>query len=190
MRVAIRNTWHLLLLVAGSAAAEPPPHEPLEGRELTLVVQKADRRLEVRAGDEVLRRYPIGLGFAPVGDKEREGDGKTPEGTFKVVRRVPGSAYYKAFLIDYPGVEDAERGLKDGTVDAATAKRIREAHASGGVPPQTTGLGGYIEIHGMGARSDWTLGCVALENSAIDELWPHVRVGTPVIIEAGLEIDP
>ena len=177
--------------VATAPEATPPPEaaaaqiaaEPsLDGRRISLVVLKAARQLEVHSGDEVLRRYRIGLGFEPEGDKEREGDGKTPEGSFKVVRRLPGSTYYKAFLIDYPGVQDAERGLKDGLIGRSTAAKIRDAHESNTVPPQYTALGGLIEIHGMGSRVDWTLGCVALDNEAIDALWPHVKIGTPVVI--------
>lgn len=182
----------VLALVSPAAAAPapdpavapeaPPAEPPLAGRALTLVVMKAARQLEVRSGDEVLRRYRIGLGFEPAGDKEREGDGKTPEGEFRVVRRLPKSTYYKAFLIDYPDVPDAERGLRDGLISAATAAKIRDAHAADRVPPQYSALGGLIEIHGMGSKADWTLGCVALDNDAIDALWPHVKIGTPVVI--------
>lgn len=168
-----------LILLAVPAQAEPPS---LDGRDLTLVVHKADRKLEVKEGDTVLRTYPLGLGFAPEGDKAREGDGKTPEGTFKVARRIPGSSYYKAWLLDYPLVEDAERGLRDGLIKKSTADGIKAAHRDGKVPSQYTPLGGLIEIHGMGSGSDWTLGCVALDNSAIDALWPHVKVGTKIVV--------
>jgi murein L,D-transpeptidase YafK len=176
----------LLLLFSSRAHAAPgeviTDGEPLAGRTLSIVVFKADRRLEVRDGDTVLRRYAAGLGFAPDGDKVREGDGKTPEGSFSVVRRLPKSSYYKAFLIDYPDPDDAERGVKDGIISASTAQKIRAAHADGKVPPQYSDLGGLIEIHGMGGTSDWTLGCVAIDNSAVDAIWPHIKVGTKVVI--------
>ena len=167
---------------APTSTPTPAPEAPLAGRDLTLVVRKADRLLEVRSDGEVLRSYRIGLGFAPAGDKEQQGDGKTPEGRFRVARRVPKSSYYKAFLIDYPDPDDAARGLEAGLISESTAQSIRAAHAAGREPPQHSALGGLIEIHGMGSSSDWTLGCVALDNDAIDALWPHVAVGTPVVI--------
>ena len=160
--------------------------EIIKSQGFELVVHKAARRMEVVSprGDEgaVVRAWRIGLGFTPEGDKQRQGDGKTPEGSFRVTRKIPKSQYYKAFLISYPEVEDAERGRESGLVSEATADSIRSAHAKGGAPNAYTALGGLIEIHGLGGGSDWTLGCVAADNVVIDELWPHVRVGTKVRI--------
>jgi len=130
----------------------------------------------------VVRSWRIGLGFAPEGDKERQGDGRTPEGSFTITRLVPKSQYYKAFLINYPDPDDAQRGVRDGIIDQATADSIEAAHRRGVTPPQYTDLGGLIEIHGMGGSVDWTLGCVAADNAVIDELWPHTKVGTKVRI--------
>jgi murein L,D-transpeptidase YafK len=112
----------------------------------------------------------------------REGDGRTPEGRFRVSGRIPKSQFYKAFLLSYPEVEDAERGLRDGIVSASQAEAIRLAHEEGRPPPHDTPLGGLVEIHGSGSGSDWTLGCVAMDDEAIDELWGIVRVGTWVEI--------
>ena len=50
-------------------------------------------------------------------------------------------------------------------------------------PPQNTLLGGDIYIHGRGAGSDWTWGCVALDDKDIRELFDVVPIGTPVKIE-------
>lgn len=158
----------------------------IDERGFELVVRKADRRMEVVSppgpDGHVVRSWRIGLGFAPDGDKEKQGDGKTPEGTFTITRLVPQSQYYKAFLINYPDPADAARGLAAGLIDAATKAKIDDAHAKGRTPPQYSDLGGLIEIHGMGGSSDWTLGCVAADNAVIDELWPHTKVGTQVRI--------
>jgi len=179
-------------LVAAPAAAQSDPDETrtawstIDEQGFEIVVRKADRRLEVvsppGAEGVVVRSWRIGLGFAPAGDKEQQGDGKTPEGSFTITRRVPQSQYYKAFLIDYPGTDDAARGLEGGLIDEATKKQIDAAHAKGTTPPQYSALGGLIEIHGMGGSADWTLGCVAADNDVIDELWPHALVGTKVRI--------
>lgn len=188
----MRRSSILVLAVLLGFIARPSPAESIVGWDVIneqgfeLVVKKAERRLQVVSppGEEgvVVRSWRIGLGFAPYGDKEREGDGKTPEGTFTVTKRVPKSQYYKAFLISYPGPADAKRGVADGIIDQATADSIQAAHDKGTTPPQFTGLGGLIEIHGLGGSTDWTLGCVAADNEAIDELWPHVKVGTKVRI--------
>ena len=183
--------------LAGEPAGEVATGEPavaagvvswqtIEAQGFELVVHKAQRRMEVvspRGDDGVaVRAWRIGLGFTPEGDKEKQGDGKTPEGSFRVTRKIPKSQYYKAFLISYPEVEDADRGQESGLVSESTADSIRSAHARGGTPNAYTNLGGLIEIHGLGGGSDWTLGCVAADNAVIDELWPHVKVGTKVRI--------
>ncbi len=186
----MRRALVLTLAIAGAVFARPAPAETAVAWEtiaeqgFEIVVRKADRKLDVLSppGGEVVRSWRIGLGFDPVGDKEREGDGRTPEGTFRITKRVPHSSYYKAFLINYPLSEDAERGVKDGIITEATRTKIDDAHANKTTPPQFTGLGGLIEIHGMGSLGDWTLGCVAVDNDVIDELWPHTKTGTVVRI--------
>ena len=93
------------------------------------------------------------------------------------------SAYYLSLGISYPNVEDAARGLRDGLITKAQHDAIVEAIRNKTAPPQYTKLGGLIYIHGHGARSDWTWGCVALENDDIKELYDAVSVGTPVTIK-------
>ncbi len=166
------------------ASPAPPSMEEIAERGFTIRIHKSERRMVLVSPPqgEVVRSWPVGLGFAPEGDKEREGDGRTPEGSFTVVRKLPSSQYYKAFLLSYPTPEDAERGLASGLIDRATSEQIHAAHRRAKTPPQYTPLGGLIEIHGLGAGADWTLGCVAAENDAIDALWPWVRVGQEVTI--------
>jgi murein L,D-transpeptidase YafK len=148
----------------------------------SIIVYKAKRQLELYAGGDLLRTYRIGLGFSPVADKEREGDGRTPEGDFYVFVKNPRSAYHLSLGISYPTIEDAERGLRDRLISKAQHDDIVDAISNKKAPPQKTPLGGLIYIHGNGSKSDWTLGCVALENADIQELFDAVEVGTPVKI--------
>jgi lipoprotein-anchoring transpeptidase ErfK/SrfK len=80
-------------------------------------------------------------------------------------------------------VEDAERGFRDGLINKEQRVAILEAIKKKAAPPQYTKLGGLIYIHGHGASRDWTLGCVALENEDIKELYDSVVIGTPVTIK-------
>ena len=148
-----------------------------------IVVYKSERKLEFYSDQTLLRTYRVGLGFSPVADKKREGDGATPEGDFYVFVKNNKSAYYLSLGISYPNAEDAERGLRDRLITRAQHASILEAIRKKAAPPQYTKLGGLIYIHGHGARSDWTWGCVALENEDIKELYDAVSVGTPVTIK-------
>lgn len=147
-----------------------------------ILVRKAARQLELYSGDTLLRNYKAGLGFSPVADKKHEGDGATPEGEFYVFVKNNRSAYYLSLGISYPNAEDADRGLRDGLISRAQHHAITEAIRKKTAPPQYSRLGGLIYIHGHGARSDWTWGCVALENDDIRELFDAVKVGTQVTI--------
>lgn len=148
-----------------------------------IVVYKKDRKLELYSGQTLVRTYRVGLGFNPVDDKQREGDGATPEGDFYVFVKNNKSAYYLSLGVSYPNVEDAERGLRAGLITKAQYDTIVDAQRRKVAPPQYTKLGGLIYIHGHGAGSDWTLGCVALENEHMKELFDAVTVGTPVAIK-------
>lgn len=148
-----------------------------------IVVLKRERALQLYADGKLARVYPVGLGFHPVPDKIREGDGATPEGEFYVYTRNPKSKFYFSLGISYPNVEDAERGLASGLIAAAEHAEITRAIGERRAPPQKTALGGNIFIHGRGAHRDWTRGCVALEDDMMRELFDAVPVGTPVIIQ-------
>lgn len=147
-----------------------------------ILVRKAERKLELYSEDVLVKIYKIGLGFSPVADKKQEGDGATPEGEFYVFVKNNRSAYYLSLGISYPNAEDADRGLRDGLINRAQHRAITEAIRNKTAPPQYTKLGGLIYIHGHGAGSDWTWGCVALENEDVKELFDAVKVGTPVTI--------
>lgn len=148
-----------------------------------ILVYKAKRKLELYSGGAVVRTYRVGLGLNPVPDKVRQGDRATPEGEFYVFVKNDKSAFYLSLGLSYPNIEDAERGLRDKLITRAQRDAIVRAIQRKATPPQNTRLGGDIYIHGHGASSDWTWGCVALENDDIRELFNAVSVGTPVTIK-------
>ena len=135
-----------------------------------IVVHKAKRELTLFREGKVIRTYRIALGFTPVGAKEREGDGKTPEGAYKIIGRNRASKFHRSLRVSYPELRDRER---------AAGMRV---------PP-----GGDIMIHGQPngqsstaddrIASDWTAGCIALTNREIEEIWRLVPDGTPIRIE-------
>ncbi len=134
-----------------------------------LVVRKDERRLYLMSNDQVIRSYRISLGKTPEGHKLYEGDSRTPEGSYTIDFRNPNSDYYKSIRISYPNPRD------------------RELAESWGLRP-----GGNIMIHGLpndvGDMAfayqglDWTDGCIAVTNEAMDEIWQLVDVGTPIRI--------
>jgi hypothetical protein len=147
-----------------------------------VVVHKSTRNLALCKAGANVTNFRVGLGFAPIGDKEKQGDGKTPEGVFYFPRLVPSSSYYKAFLISYPDKDDAVRGLTAGLITQAEKTQIDSAQNACLEPPDSTGLGGLVELHGNGGSQDWTWGCVAVEDSEIDQLWGVLGVGDTIVI--------
>jgi murein L,D-transpeptidase YafK len=148
-----------------------------------IVVFKSKRRLELYSNDRIVRAYRVGLGANPIDDKVREGDRCTPEGELYICIKNPKSRYYLSLGLSYPNQEDAERGLRDGLINRDEYSQIVEAIRRKRTPPQNTALGGEIFIHGHGSASDWTRGCVALNNEEMKELFEAVPVGTPVVIK-------
>lgn len=148
-----------------------------------IIVYKNKRRLELYADGKLVRTYRVGLGLNPVPPKQRQGDHATPEGEYYVFVRNDRSAYYLSLGLSYPNAVDAERGLRDNLISKGQRDAIVGAIKRKARPPQNTALGGDIFIHGDGAGSDWTWGCVALENADIKELFDAVPVGTPVTIK-------
>ena len=148
----------------------------------SLVITKKDRKLEVFDGEKLIKTFKISLGFTPVGDKEREGDGKTPEGEFYIYTKNRKSQFYLSLGVSYPGIEDAERGLRYGLIDKDDHDSIVEAVRQRKMPPQKTQLGGEIYLHGGGTGKDWTYGCAALADEDIRELFNAIPIGTPIVI--------
>ena len=147
--------------------APPPLPGAITGTVERILIEKAARRMTLWQGDRVLREYRVALGFQPEGDKLRQGDGRTPEGQFRVNRLNPDSAYHLSLGLDYPQQDDLIRA------------------SAGGYDP-----GGDIFIHGQPnampdgsmLRGDWTAGCIALSNAEIAEVFAATPIGTPVEI--------
>ncbi|QHH99284.1 L,D-transpeptidase family protein [Acinetobacter dispersus] len=158
-------------------------HQPLSDHEIqklqqtkpvtSIEVFKSQRILQLKHQQEIIRSYPIRLGFDPIGHKQFEGDGKTPEGTYSIDWRNPQSAYYKSLHISYPNKEDR-----------AYAKQHQRSAGGdvmihGTVPTRATSFPASARYM---PRKDWTLGCIAVTNSDIDEIWQLVADHTPIII--------
>jgi murein L,D-transpeptidase YafK len=163
------------LLVPTGCAERPPapvvPHFVFPGTKADrIVVYKGERRLSLYRDGQLLKSYHASLGGAPVGPKRREGDGRTPEGSYIIDGRLAHTPYHLALHISYPDARD------------------RVWAAAHHVSP-----GGAILIHGIGyvrggvteaeARSDWTDGCIAVTNREIEEIWAAVDDGTPIDIK-------
>jgi lipoprotein-anchoring transpeptidase ErfK/SrfK len=147
-----------------------------------IVVFKSRRRLMLFSNGKVVRTYRVGLGQNPVEDKVKEGDLRTPEGQFYIFTKNEKSTYYLSLGLSYPNIEDAKRGLRDGLIDQKQHDRIVNAIHRKTTPPQNTALGGQIYIHGKGSQSDWTLGCIALDDGDMQELFNAVPPGTTVVV--------
>ena len=146
-------------------------------------VKKSERILELWDGDNLFASYPVGLGFEPEGDKKQEGDGRTPEGNYYVCTRNANSRFYLSLGVSYPNNTDAKEGLDNGLIDRSSYEQIVSAIDRKACPPWKTALGGEIMIHGMGSSSDWTAGCIAVDNDVMDILWNYCPMGTPIKIQ-------
>lgn len=135
-----------------------------------LIVTKSQRTMEAYSNGQLIKTYKISLGRNPLGDKEYQGDKKTPEGEYTINDKNPNSGFYKNLGVSYPSTMDK-----------------REAERRGLDP------GGEIKIHGLGdgvgyigkfhRLFNWTAGCMAVTDNEIDELYNAVDLGTPIIIK-------
>ena len=148
-----------------------------------ILVKKKERKLQIFDGEKLIKSYTISLGFAPEGDKEIEGDGKTPEGEFYIFTKNPESTFFLSLGVSYPNIEDAERGLKNNLITQEEHDEIVKAINEKAMPPQKTKLGGEIYIHGGGGKADWTAGCMALENEEMQEIFDAIEIGANIKIE-------
>jgi len=135
-----------------------------------IIVHKKGRVMELMHANQVIKTYKIALGGNPTGPKQRQGDHRTPEGSYVIDRRNEHSKFHRSLHVSYPNAADREH-----------ARQL-------GVPP-----GGDIFIHGLpngygwiGAAHrahDWTDGCIAVTDKEIEEIWNLVDNGTPVEIK-------
>lgn len=148
------------------------PEQPLpkDSKIDAMIVYKSKHQLLAFSKGKLIKTYTISLGRNPVGAKEYEGDQKTPEGTYSIHDKNPNSGWHKNLGISYPNQNDMVK-----------AKRL-------GKP-----AGGDIKIHGLKNGKgyigkfhrwqDWTLGCIAVTNAEIDELYAAVSVGCTIEIK-------
>lgn len=161
-----------IFIVASAAAAflsacarQTSRFKEYNGPEVTyIVVNKEARKMYLFHHDRILKEYDVDLGFAPIGDKFFEGDGRTPEGNYFIDRRNPNSQFHLSLGISYPNAQDR-----------AEARAL-------GKPP-----GGDIFIHGESnpikrLRGDWTWGCIAVPNDQMETVYAMVENGTPIQI--------
>lgn len=135
-----------------------------------IVIDKSARTLSLFGGARLIRSYPIQLGGNPAGHKQFEGDSRTPEGDYTIDWRNPRSRFYRSLHISYPNPDDARRARAQGR-DPGGDIMIH------GVPNGLSALSAYF------AGRDWTDGCVAVSNIAMEEIWHAVDDGTPVRID-------
>ena len=152
-----------------------------------VVVRKSKRNTALCKQGALVRNFRSGLGSMPVGPKEKQGDGRTPEGVFYVPRIVPESAYHRALIISYPTPAIAEKGFAAQLITTAQRLQILRAYAACVEPPQKTALGGELAISGNGpdapgSGKDWTIGSVALDDAAMDVVWAAMGVGDTVVV--------
>lgn len=157
----------LLALLAACGAPESK-FKTYDGPAVTqVVVNKGERRMYLLNGQTVLKSYDVGLGNQPVGHKQFEGDGRTPEGIYFIDRFNPRSQYHLSVGVSYPNANDAAY-----------------AQSFGFLP------GGDIFIHGRGPEGnakapkmrDWTAGCIAVKDEEIEEIFAMLRPGVPIVI--------
>lgn len=139
------------------------------GNKYTLVVYKSKRVMHILKNNKVVKTYKIVLGGDPIGHKQFYGDQKTPEGTYKISGKNPNSQFHKSLRISYPSEKDKKYAQSQGK-DA----------------------GGDIMIHGLGKSfswlgkshvlRDWTLGCIAVTNQEIEEIYNLIPVGAPITL--------
>lgn len=153
------------VLIVISLGACTSKFKTYDGPEVTrILVYKEQRVMYLLHENKVLEQYPVDLGFAPAGDKEVEGDGKTPEGDYTIDRRNPDSSFHLSLGISYPNEAD-----------------IAEARTLGEKP------GGDIFIHGARRLGDpkgddWTAGCISVTNRQIEKIYAMVKDETVISI--------
>ena len=155
-----------LQLTSGCGAAPPEnPRGPAYADRV--IVEKARRQLHLLASGKVLRTYRVALGRNPVGAKTQEGDGKTPEGIYVIDTRKKQSGYHRALHISYPSAADVDRAQRAGVKPGGDIM----------IHGIRNGLGWVGSLHRV---TDWTLGCIAVTNQEIEEIWTAVPDGTPI----------
>lgn len=148
---------------------------------MTIVIEKSARKLTAVLGEQRLQ-CRIALGSTPIGHKNAEGDGKTPEGEYFVCLKRENGKFGCALGISYPALRDAQQAVQQGRMDARLLTLFEEAEKAQKRPPWGTPLGGEIYIHGGGCDADWTAGCIALCDEDMRTLFALAKEGDRVQI--------
>jgi murein L,D-transpeptidase YafK len=170
MQVARRTlfAWLVAAPAVLLAALRGEAQKPQEQADAILVLKK-DHQLQLFQKGKLLRTYKVALGTGGLAPKQREGDARTPEGHYTIDSRNAVSHYHKGLHVSYPNAEDRKRAAKLG-VSPGGAIMIH------GLP---NGKGYLGTLH---TQWDWTLGCIAVTDAEIDEIWDLVPLGTPIEI--------
>lgn len=132
-----------------------------------IIVDKSDRTLSAYEDGRLVKRFGVALGPSPAGQKERQGDGRTPEGVYPIIAHNPASAYHRSLRIGYPTPAQSRAARRAG-VDPGGDIMIH------GLPPSYAWLG---RNH---VRTNWTAGCIALSDDEIDWLYRYTPDGATV----------
>ena len=158
-----------------------------EGHGYVLAIWKTKHRMELWLDGTLLREFEIALGRNPVGHKEFQGDKRTPTGRYAIAEKHHSKQFHRFLGINYPNIEDADRGYEMGLISAREWADLFVAEDRRASPLSTTNLGGRIGIHGYGHRPyipviDWTDGCIAVSNEEAEYLYSRLPLGTEVLI--------
>lgn len=134
-----------------------------------VVIEKAARKLYLLQKGKAFRTFKIALGIRPVGDKKKEGDFKTPEGSYLLDSRNQNSDFFLSIHVSYPSQTDRREASKLG-VDPGGAIMIH------GQPNEPTKSETYYRTQ------DWTNGCIAVSNSDMIDIWLMTAENTPIEI--------
>lgn len=154
--------------ILAGCGTSPSKFKSYSGPPVTqILVEKSKRKMTLLSGDKALKTYDIGLGTEPGGHKQFEGDGKTPEGLYYIDRRNPNSRYHLSLGVSYPNKNDSDFAKS-----------------------QSRSPGGDIFIHGWGPEGralapglkDWTVGCIAVTDREVEEVYSMINDGTPILI--------
>lgn len=136
----------------------------------SVVVRKNERRLYLMRNGAVLRSFKVALGLRPDGHKQYEGDYRTPEGKYRLVRRNPNSEYFLSIQISYPNDDDVARARRQGMRPGGAIM----IHGQPNIPTRSRDY--YTSV-------DWTEGCIAVSNSDMVEIWLMTPPDTPIEIQ-------
>ena len=162
-----------LLSLVGFDLAKPFRSQPImvDKNQLAdlIVVEKSKRLMTLYLNGQIIKSYYIALGTQPIGNKIKEGDGRTPEGEYTINFKNSKSRYHLSLKISYPSKEQQNIALSNG-YSAGSDIMVHGIR---------NGLGLFGSKHVL---FDWTNGCIAVTNNEIEEIWSYVVEGTIIRI--------